>query len=1024
MKKQIMIFLLSLVVCISYVQAQEGGYMVAGTVMDENGELLIGVSVVCKENPNIGTITDLDGRFRMKGLSKKSTLVFSFIGYQPLEYVVTDSKEKAKIVLKEDIGKLDEVVVVGRSSQRKVSVVGAVTTIDPAGFNVPASSVTNMLGGRVPGIISVTRSGEPGKDFSEFWVRGISTFGANKGALVLIDGVEGNLNDLDPADIESFSVLKDASATAVYGVRGANGVVVVTTNRGKAGGLKINFKTSATLSSSARTPEYVDAPTYASLANEARLSRGFLPKYSQVDLDLFESGLDPDLYPNVNWREVILKDHTWNNQHYLSASGGGPAARYFLSVGVLSKDAIFNQDKSASKYDANVKYRKYSFRANIDANLTKTTVVSLGLDQIIVNQNMPGFGDGDNNDDLWRSQANLTPVTLPVRYSDGRLPAYGKVGNQISPYVLLNHTGYKERDRTTSKLNLNLRQELDFITKGLSVNGLFSFTNNGFHNIYRNKMPDLYYATERNFVDGTLNTQITVPKSDVGYSRTTGANRKYYYELKADYARTFGEHRVSGLLHYYMEDYKTSDANTAIASIPLRYQAISARATYSYEDTYMVEANAGYTGSENFKPGEQFGLFPALAIGWVPTQYAWMKNNVAFIEFLKLRASIGKVGNDRINDNWRFPYLTTVTDKNGKWGSGIGEDQVGSDNLSWESAKKYNVGIDLRLFGGKFELTTDVFRDIRTGIFQQRASIPDEAGLPSLPFANVGEMESSGIDGSLTFNHSFSKSLLLTLRGNFTFTKNEVVNWEQSTIRYPYQSHSGYLYGIRRGLIAEGLFKDEADVLSSPRQIFEKEVLPGDIKYKDVNGDGKIDDDDNVPLSCSDTPQIQYGFATELRWKGWTISAFFEGVGKVNFFYGGAGYYPFAGGETGNVLTMVADQNNRWTSADISGTRETENPHARFPRLSYGHNNNNNRNSTFWLVDASYLRLKNMEVSYRWTNNWMKNTVGLESATLSLIGDNLVCWDKVKTWDPGQASANGSVYPLQRSFTLQLNVQF
>ncbi|MGQ1947536.1 SusC/RagA family TonB-linked outer membrane protein [Geofilum sp. OHC36d9] len=1024
MKRVLILVIYCIILSVSSLYAQESDYMIAGTVMDENGETLVGVSVVTKGNELVGTITDIDGKFRLRKLANNSVVVFSFVGFESYEYKVDGSKEKIIVVLKEEIGLFDEVVVVGHSSQRKVSVVGAISSLDPASLSVPATSVTNMLGGRVPGIIAVTRSGEPGKDFSEFWIRGISTFGANQSALVLIDGVQGNLNDLDPADIESFSVLKDASSTAVYGVRGANGVVVVTTNRGKAGKLTINHKSSATVSFSARTPEYVDAATYAALANEARVSRGFSPRYTDVELDLFESGLDPDLYPNVNWRDEILKDYTFNQQHYLSASGGSSSARYFLSLGILDKDAIFKQDKSASKYDTNVNYKKYSFRANIDANLTEKTILSLGIDQIIIDQNMPGFGDIDNNDALWTAQANLTPVTLPVRYSDGKLPAFGLNGNQVSPYVQLNSTGYKERNRSTSNLNLNLHQDLDMIVKGLTANILFSYAGNSYHNIYRNKMPDLYYASNRSFIDGSLVTQITVPKSDVTYNRTTGVDKRYYFETKAEYSGIFGDHRVSALTHYYMENYKTSSANDAIASIPLRYQALSARATYSYKDTYLIEANAGYTGSENFRPGDQFGFFPAIALGWVPTQYKWTKDNLFFIEYLKIRGSIGKVGNDRIANNRRFPYLTTMEDMGSAWGDGIGEAQIGADNLEWESSKKYDVGLDIKTIGGKVELTADIFKDVRTGIFQERASIPEEGGLSSLPFANVGSMESAGFDGNISYNHKFSKDLFVTVRGNTTITRNEVTNWEQSTIRYPYQSFSGVPYGVLRGLIAMGLFTDEDDVESSPRQTFEKEVLPGDIKYKDVNGDGKIDDDDVVPLSYSNIPQVQYGFAAELRYKNWMVSAFFEGVGKVNFFYGGIGYYPFVGGETGNVLTMVADQTNRWTSAEISGTPDTENPNARFPRLSYGNNNNNNRNSTFWLADASYLRLKNVELSYRWSNAWLKNRIGMESATFSLIGDNLACWDKVKIWDPGQASSNGSVYPLQRAFTFQLNVKF
>lgn len=1004
----------------------QNGLMVAGAVMDESGEVLIGVSVVEKANKSNGTITDLDGKFRLKNLSPKSVILFSYIGYKPFEYRVTTGKENIKVILEPDVNKLDEVVVTGRSTQRKISVVGAVTNIAPAGLDAPATSVTNMLGGRVPGIIAVTRSGEPGDDFSEFWIRGISTFGANQSALVLVDGVEGNLNDLDPADIESFTVLKDASATAVYGVRGANGVVVVTTNRGKAGKLNINFKTNMTLSQSGRMPEYADAAMYTTLANEARMARGLDPKYSDVELELFRTGLDPDLYPNVNWRDEILKDKVFNNQHFLSISGGGQNARFYVSLGIQNKDAVFKQDKAANKYNTNVTYHKYSFRANVDANLTKTTTLSLGLEQVIVNQNSPALGD--NNDVLWGAQANLTPVSIPVRYSNGQLPAYGKNTDQYSPYVLLNQKGYTQKERSASKLNVGLRQELDFITKGLSVEGRFAYTGNNIKNIERSKTPDLYYAYGR-LSDGTLDTRRTVSKVDLNYGKYVENDRQYYYEFRSDYNRVFGDHRVTGLLHYYMQDFTTSKAGDNLSAIPKRYQALSGRATYSYKDTYLIEGNVGYTGSENFKKGEQFGWFPSIAAGWTPSQYKWFQKALPFINYLKFRGSYGEVGQDKIivgGNEKRFPYLTTITGAgNGGWGgNGITEGEVGTDHLVWETAQKYNFGIDAQFFNDKINVTVDFFKDKRTGIFQQRATIPEEAGMEKIPWANVGSMESHGVDGNITFTQQMGKDWLLTLRANMTYSANEVTNWEQSEVRYPYQSYNGVPYGVLRGLVAVGLFEDESDIESSPVQTFEKEVLPGDIKYRDINGDGKIDSDDEVPLSYSNTPQIQYGFATELKWKNWTLSALFEGTGKVNFFYGGTGFYPFAWGATGNILEIVADQNNRWTPEEISGTKATENPNARFPRMTYGENKNNNRNSTYWLADASYLRLKNLEVSYRFAHPWLRNTLGVEGITGSLIGTNLACWDGVKLWDPGQVNGNGAKYPIQRTFTFQLNVKF
>jgi len=997
---------------------------VGGLVMSETGEGLVGVTVVVKDAPGKGTITDTDGRFKLQGLEKGQILVVSYIGYVKQELTVTKSDERLRLTLKEDVSSLDELVVVGHSTQRKASVIGAITNIEVKDLKVPATSVSNMLGARVPGIIAVTRSGEPGKDFSEFWIRGISTFGAGSSALVLIDGVEGNLNTLDAEDIESFSILKDASATAVYGVRGANGVVLVTTKRGRAGKLSVNLKVNSGYSYSPRMPEYVDANQYAALANEAALSRGMEPIYNEVDLQLFESGIDPDLHPNVNWRDIILKDYTMNQQIHLSASGGGQAARYYMSLGVMNKDALFKQDKGINKYDTNVDYKQYNFRANVDMSLSQYTVMSLGLETVLVMQNYPGFGN--SSQDLWNAQANITPVTVPILFSTGQIPAYGTNNDQISPYVLLNYTGYRKYYRNTNNLNLQLEQDLSMITKGLKFTALFSLNSNSEIWSTRTKTPALYYARTRKR-DGTLDLEKKRDAADPNFNVSTGVNRKFYFQAHTNYERTFSKvHRVGGLVHYYMEDYIGSENITDLNAIPKRYIGLSGRATYSYKDTYMVEGNVGYTGSEAFENGKKFGLFPAVSLGWLPSQYQAFKDNVPFINYLKFRASYGQVGNDRMNV--RFPYLTLMGPSGGSlWNSGSGytETQVGSSNLRWETATKSNFGIDGKFLGEQFDFSVDMFKDVRSGIYQQRASIPEEMGLVTLPFANVGKMESWGVDGHISYTKHINKDAFFVLRANYTQSKNKVLEYEESIVRYPYQSTVGYQWGVNRGLVALGLFEDEADVLNSPKQTFGGDVLPGDIKYKDINGDGIIDWYDEVPLEYSATPQIQYGFASEFNWKNWNLSVLFEGVSRVKYFSGGNGFFPFAGKEVGNVMSVIADQSQRWTAAEISGDPSTENLNARFPRLSYGGNNNNNRNSTFWLNDASYIRLKNVQLSYQTQADFLKR-VGIESANFSLIGENLHVWDKLKdkSFDPAQATGNGAAYPLQRIYTFQMNLKF
>lgn len=1000
----------------------------AGLVMDENGEPLIGATVTVKEMPQNHAVTDADGHFKINGVQRNSHLVVTYIGYVTQTVELKKASERMRISLKQDLGMMNEVVVTSSGKiQKKINVTGAITSVDVNELKVPATSVANMLGGRVPGIISVNRSGEPGRDFSEFWVRGISTFGAGQGALVLIDGIEGNLNTLDPEDIESFSILKDASSTAVYGVRGANGVILVTTKKGKAGQLRIHVKSNAGISYSPRMPEYVDAATYAKLANEASVTRGGVPLYSGVDLALYANHQDPDLHPDVNWRDVILKEFTWNRQYFLSASGGGQVARYYVSMGYLTKDAIFKQDKTTHRYNSNVNYNKFNFRANVDVNITPTTKLALNEETVIVNQNFPGYGDDTGL--LWEAQANLTPVTVPLLYTTGEAPGYGVDKSNVSPYVLLNLTGYNTRYSNNNKITLQFDQDLKFITPGLSFTGLANIDSNSSLYQSRAKTPAIYYANGRKR-DGTLDLEKMSDYVQPTYSNNTSTDRRYYFEFRINYDQVFNKvHRVGGLINGYWSDFVSSGYNQLLTAIPKRYNSYASRFTYAYNDVYMAEFNVGYSGSEAFEQGRKFGWFPAVSLGWSPTQYEWYIRKERFVNYLKIRASYGVVGNDRLtwDNSVRFPYLTLIgTSGSGIWnnGAGVTETQVGSNNLRWEKATKYNLGIDARFFHDRFDLTVDFFRDTRSGIYQQRQNIPEEMGLVTLPWANVGTMKSWGVDGHLSYTQPLgaSKDKYMLVRANFTQSKNRITNFEEDIKKYPYQSAVGYQSGINRGFIALGLFKDENDIRNSPRQDFGS-YLPGDIKYKDVNGDGIVNWDDAVPLKYSYVPQIQYGFAAEFNWKDFNLSILFEGVSRVTYFRGGNMYQPFSGGRTGNVITDFANPNNRWISHEISGDMSTENPNAKYPRLYYGGSWNNNQNSTFWLADGSYLRLKNVQLSYTVRDNLIKK-IGMNRAVFSLIGDNLAVWSKEKLLDPSQAGSNGTAYPLQRIFTLQVNLSF
>ena len=929
---------------------------------------------------------------------------------------------------------MEEVVVIGMGTQRKVSVTGAVAVVDTKDLELPATNIVNTLGGRVPGVISIQSSGEPGRNISEFWVRGIGTFGANSGALVLIDGLEGNLSQIDPADVESFSVLKDAAATAVYGSRGANGVVLVTTKRGKQEQLKITFRSNYTISELRRLPRYVGATQYAEMANEAAVASGMSPIYNDTQMDIIRYGLDPDLYPDIDWQDVILNPTSFQHTQYVSAQGGGNIARYFASLG-MSQESSAYKSMDDSKYNKGVGYDTYNFRTNIDINLTKTTQIYLGAMGFMSVNKRPSMGkkysrtDTSLTDWIWDSQSKTTPLMYPLRYSSGELPASGS-DSDIPPHVLLNYTGNTVENKSRTLFNIGIKQDLSMLTEGLNIEATGSWDSQSLYGESRYSMPALYLARERN-QKGELILSEQVTEASVQYNSEAWNWRKLYFDAKVNYDRTFGNHRVGGLLFYYLESTTESGADSSMNAIARRYQSLSGRFTYGFKDTYFLDVNFGLNGSENFQSGRQYGFFPAVAVGWVPTQYEFMKR-IKWIDFLKIRASYGMVGNDRIS-SVRFPYLTIIEEKTDgtPWGgSGVlTENRVGADNLAWEKAKKFDIGMDLHLFGDRFTMTVDYFRDRREGIFQERAQIPDYVGVISMPYGNVGSMTSWGGDGNFEYFQPLGKNFHFTLRGNFTLSKNKINNWEEATQPYPYLSKTGFSNDVQRGFISLGLFKDQQDVDMSPEQF--GTVRPGDIKYKDVNGDGVITDDDKVPLfAYSGIPQFMYGFGAEVRYKNWTLNVLFKGTGNNYFLYGDKdgskfdGYIPFNGGYKGNVLALAYNPANRWTSADYSGNRATENPNARFPRLSYGNNANNTKPSTFWKGNARYLRLQELSLNYNLHTPGLRKALGLQSIDFQIMCENLAVWDGVEIFDPEQAMQTGHAYPIPRRFSLQIYLNF
>jgi TonB-linked SusC/RagA family outer membrane protein len=1029
MKKSTIITLVILIfICVStFAQTK---VKVSGVVTDPNNEPLPGVSIYPKTNPVQGVITNIDGKYEISA-QPGSVLVFSFIGFQAKEVTIgTSNNQIINVSLEESTQQLEEVAVVGYGVQRKVSVTGAISTIKPAELQIGGvSSVSNTLAGRIAGLIGIQSSGEPGSDVSEFWIRGISTFGGGSSALVLIDGIDrgtSGLNDLAPEDIESFSVLKDATATAIYGARGANGVILINTKRGEEGKIKINADFKSGMEMLPRLPNYLHAYDYSILANEAREVRGNLPLYTSEIFDILKYNMDPDLYPDVSWQDEILRKRTYSMQGNVNISGGGKLARYYMSGFYRTNDAIYKQT-GMEKYHSNVRRNQYSFRSNIDVEVTPTTKVSLLLSAKLVDQNRPGMGETQT---IWDAVANITPLTVPVKYSNGLFPSYGQ-GNQTSPTVLLNETGYRTDRENTIESLLTVQQDLSSLLKGLKFSGSVSFDNFNSHTQKRYKMPDLYMAVGRNWQTGELLTTKTVVASPMTYGSSSYGKRTIYIESRMSYDKTINEKHVLGaMLLYQQKDFQRTDVYDEIQAIPKRNQGIAGRATYSYNDIYFIEGNFGYNGSENFPKGQRFGFFPSVALGYVLSNYPWMKTHFPFVNMLKLRYSVGLVGNDQITRDGkdvRFPYLTTVNtnaagyyygDVPGYYG-GVTDEVLGSTGLVWESAVKNNWGIDLMLWNS-VNITVDAFMDKRDNIFMQRNTLPGTLGVRSVIWGNVGRMKSWGSDGTASFTKKFG-DFNVEVRGNFTFTRDKIIDYDEVIPRYPYLAQKGTSYGTTRGLIALGLFKDEADVKNSPTQF--GKVLPGDIKYQDINGDGKIDSYDIAPIGNARIPKMQYGFAGSVNWKGIDCNIFFRGSGKSDFFLGGTGFYPFSGEKLGNVLSIVNDQKNRWTPASYSGDPATENPNARFPRLTYGDNVNNNRPSTFWLADASFLRLKSVEIGYTFPKKWT-DKIAVTNFRISAIGDNLHVWDNVKLWDPEQASSNGAVYPLNRSYTLVLQISF
>lgn len=1005
-------------------QQQVKEVKVTGKVLDENGEGVPGANVVVKGNKAQGTMTDIEGNFTLT-VPANTVLVATFIGYTPTEFPLNG---KTNVILKitPDAKQLDEVVVVGFGAQKKASVVGAVQTVKASELRSPSSTLSNSFAGRIAGVVAVQRGGEPGADGANFWIRGISTFASNTSPLVFIDNVEvsiSDLNALSPEVIEGFSILKDATATALYGARGANGVMLITTRSGKdMEKARINIRVQNSFTQPTKTVKVADGVDYMIARNNAVLNRtpNAQPYYSQEVIDGTRNQLNPYIYPNVDWEDYLFKDFTTTQSANVNVTGGGKRVTYFLS-GTLNNDNGMLKKDSKNNFDNNINQLRLSLQANVGVNLTSTTKANVRLNAQVLDYS----GSAAGTDAIYQAIFEAPPVmfapVLPAQNGEDYILFGNRNGGPIAgryrnPYAEMVR-GYSEKNESTMIASLDLEQDLKFIVPGLKAKGLVSFKNWATTNVVRSFTP--YFYGIKDYEQGTNGeynyTYEAITKGSKALTTTTsnGGDRLLNYQLSLDYAQTFGDkHDVGAMLVYLQRDYNENAPTDFYATLPVRNQGIAGRVTYGYDNKYMIEANFGYNGSENFGEGKRFGFFPSVAVGYNISNESFFTPLRNVVSNLKIRGSYGKVGNSSTDS--RFPYLTYVNLSGASYtfgndwqntGTGAIITRYGAAGARWETGIKANIGFDLSLFNS-LNIAFDWFTETRKDIFMRRNIVPAESGITGdlRPYANLGKVKNGGIDLNIEYNKAFSKDLIVSLKGSFTYAKNELLEADEPS--YPenesYRSEIGKPLNRYTGLIALGLFKDEADVENSPEQTFSPNLKPGDIKYKDLNGDGKIDSNDMTEIGDPTVPQIVYGFGGSVQYKNFDFSVFFQGVAKTSLMM--QNIHPFTSDQT-TLLDFIAK--DYWTE-------ENPNPNAEYPRLISNLDSHNNfMNSTYWLRSAAFLRLKNVEIGYTY-----------KVARLFISGQNLFTFSPFKHWDPELGGGKGLTYPNLRVATIGLQLTF
>lgn len=1025
-------------------EQQQNKRKISGRVTDIKGEPLIGVNVTVDGDAN-GSITNMDGLYEIFVTKKSVVLKFTYIGFKTSEIRTNASTNIYDVTLEEQVNELEETVIVGYGTQRKISNIGAQSSMKMEDIKTPSASLTTTLAGRLAGVVAVQRTGEPGKDAADIWIRGISTPNTSS-PLVLVDGVERSFNDIDPEDIESLTTLKDASATAVYGVRGANGVILIKTKPGKVGKPTVSADYYESFTRFTKMVDLADGITYMNAANEAMRNDGIATKYTEDQIRNTIAGKDPYLYPNVDWLKEIFNDWGHNRRVNVNVRGGSEKVAYYASVSYFNETGMTVTDKNIDTYDSKMKYSRYNFTTNLNIDVTPTTKVEIGAQGYLGEGNYPAISSAD----LYNAAMSISPVEYPKMFfvnGEAFVPGTSTNNNFNNPYSQATRRGYDNLTKNQIYSNLRVTQDLDMLTKGLKLTAMYAFDVYNEIHVHQDRAESTY-----NFLDTSvpydMNGQPILQRIYEGsnvlsYKQETSGNKKTYLEASLNYDRTFNDdHRVSALFLFNQQSKLLYPKGTLEDAIPYRMMGIAGRATYSWKDRYFAEFNIGYNGAENFSPKHRFGTFPAFGVGWVVSNEKFWQPLSKAVSFLKIRYTDGKVGNSEVSDR-RFMYLDQMKE-NGDYGYRFGPNGTKwsgyetvnmAVDLIWEESRKQDLGIDLKLFNDDLSIVFDLFKERRENILLKREhSIPSFLGYnTSAPYGNIGIIENKGFDGTIEYNKRINKDWVIALRGNVTFNKDKWIQGELPEQKYEWMNQYGHNINGVKGYVAEGLFTQaeiddmarweslsDANKAITPKPFASQfgTVKAGDIKYKDLNNDGQIDAYDQTYISRGDVPTTVYGFGFTVGWKDLSVGMMFQGVAGAERVLNGSSVNPFnGGGGSGNLYSNIGD---RWTE-------ENPDQNAFYPRLSYGSettsNINNFQKSTWWVRNMNFLRLKTLQISYNLPKPWV-NKVHLKNAAVYVMGTNLFTLSRFKLWDPELNTDNGASYPNTTSYSVGINFTF